>query len=197
LRGAAGGAIRQHVDDLSSLQVHDQRSVATPLDPAPVINPSHSKDWSCAGTGSLAFEVPQYGIIARRHAQPHHEALCRPSAGGVAEQPNQFCHTGGSSCMGRRYPRRQLRKRPLLALWIAALPPRHLDAEHHDCPLFWQILKLSIVVAMAGSRWNGTAWTCTRVLTNGRNQPFSAKMFDVQDPRARARRPLCFAFHSP
>ena len=131
-RGAFGGAIRQHVDDLTPLQVDDQRSVATALDPAPVIDPCHLQEWLRTGAASLAFEMPQDGVVARRHPQPRHQTLCRPSAGGVAEQANQLCHPVRSPCVGSRYWRRQSGKRQLLTLRISALPPRHLDAERHD-----------------------------------------------------------------
>lgn len=195
-RGAVGGAIRQQVDDFTPLQVDDQRSVATALDPAPVIDPCHSQEWLHTDAASLAFEMPQDGVVARRHAQPRHQTLCRPSASRVAEQMNQLCHSACSPCIGRRYRWHQLGKRPLLASWVPALPPRHLDAERHDRPLFRQILKLSTVVAVTRGRWSRAAWTGAGTSTNSRNRPSSIKTFGVQNSHASPRRPLCFAFHS-
>ena len=57
-------AIRQHVDDLSLLQIHNDRPVAAALSPAPVINASHPNRSGFATLSLMAFELPQNGIVA-------------------------------------------------------------------------------------------------------------------------------------
>ncbi len=152
-RGAFGGAIRQHVDDLTPLQVDDQRSVATAFDPGPVVDAHHATCWWRAGAGRrLPLQMPQDGVVADRHAQPGHQAFRWPAAGGVAEQSNQLRHTVRPPCMACRYPRQPVGERLQFAQSVPAPPPRYPDAEPHDRPLRRQILELSDVMAMAGIR---------------------------------------------
>ena len=93
--------------------------------------------------------MPQDGVVAHRHAQPRHQALRRPAAGGVAKQSNQLGHTVCPSCMRYRYARQLLDEGLLLALEVSTAPPLHPDAELHDSALRCQILELSGVVAVA------------------------------------------------
>ena len=89
-------AIRQHVDHLSSLQIHNDRPVAAALSPAPVINASHPNRSGFATLSLMAFELPQNGIVALWKTETRHQPLRRPPPGRVADQMSEFAHPTGS-----------------------------------------------------------------------------------------------------
>jgi hypothetical protein len=57
--GGGRRAIRQHVDHVSPLQVHDYRPLAAALSPAPVIDAGHPDRSGFAMLSLMAFELPQ------------------------------------------------------------------------------------------------------------------------------------------
>src|SRR4051812_2953704 len=52
-------AVREQVDDLPLLQVHDDRSVGPSLAPAPVVNSRHADGRRRAASGCIALQVPE------------------------------------------------------------------------------------------------------------------------------------------
>ena len=89
-------AIRQHVDNLAPLQIDNDRPVSAALSPAPVVDASHPYRRAFAAIGPMAFEIPQNGIVALWKTETRHQTLCRPPAGGVADQMSEFAHPTGS-----------------------------------------------------------------------------------------------------
>ena len=89
-------AIRQHVDHLSSLQIHNNRPAAATLSPAPVINASHPNRSGFATLSLMAFELPQNGVVALWKTETRHRPLRRPPPGSVADQMSEFTHPTGS-----------------------------------------------------------------------------------------------------
>jgi hypothetical protein len=87
-------AICQHVDHLSTLQVHNDRPVAAALSPAPVIDADHPNGSGLATLSLMAFELPQNGIVALWEAQTRHQPLRRPPP-RQRDRPGERVHSPG------------------------------------------------------------------------------------------------------
>ena len=86
--GLDGGglAIRHPVDHPVPLQIADQRAVALPLPPGPVVEADRP---GCVGISSgRRSDAAQKGVLADRQQKPPGERLCRATAESEAELPD-------------------------------------------------------------------------------------------------------------
>jgi len=88
---------RQHVDDVATLQINDDRPIGETLAPAPVVN-ACDPNWQSAGArNDMTLEMPQNGIVACRDGQTRQQLLTGASARGMAKEPQELGDAAGST----------------------------------------------------------------------------------------------------
>ena len=91
--------LRDHVDDLPSLQVDDDRRVGPALAPTPVVN-ADDTDRRCGACNRAAFQVPQDRVIAGRDREAFGQPRGGTPAGGMAEHLQKLYDAAASARRG-------------------------------------------------------------------------------------------------
>lgn len=87
-------AVWQKVDDLPSLKIADDGSVAVTLLPGPVVDPDDAQ-WRGLTCRDAAPYAAQQGVLAHRQQKSARQRLCRPpskSEAKTTDQTLQACH---------------------------------------------------------------------------------------------------------
>ena len=80
-------AVRQHVDNLAPLQVDNDRAIAGPLSPVPIVDADNPHCRALAAIGRVTLEVSQNGIVALWKSQARHQSLRWTPPSGVTDKP--------------------------------------------------------------------------------------------------------------
>src|ERR1700733_9160006 len=153
--GPSRGAIRQHVNYLSPLQVDHDRPAGRALSPTPVVDADHPKRCTHLVFGHVALQMPQDGIVAGRNGQAFHQSLRGSSTGRMAEQPYQFGDAMGPAGQPSSGRRQLLHTSLSPASTIAAAPAAKPELQDHGRTLNRQILQSPIMPAVPRSRLLG------------------------------------------
>lgn len=89
----------QHIDNLASLHVYNDSSIAEPFTPSPVVDSRYTNGLRGAESGDMAFQLPQNGVVADRHAKTLHQTLSWQAADATTKKVNEFSDTLGSACV--------------------------------------------------------------------------------------------------
>jgi hypothetical protein len=95
VRRPSGGSVRQHVDNYSPLEIHDDGPVAAAPAPTPVVNARNTNRHGATARGDAALQLPENGVVADRHSKPLQWALARFAANAVTEKMNKFSNPAG------------------------------------------------------------------------------------------------------
>lgn len=76
LCNARRATIFENVLDLSAIEINDDRAVAPLFPPTRVINANDPCRRFVVGLRSTPLQVPKDGVVAERHPQLSHQALC-------------------------------------------------------------------------------------------------------------------------
>ena len=117
-----------NVDDLAPLQVDDDRPVCPPFAPTPVVDAGDA-DRCRDASGGVTLQVSQDGVVAGRDSKARRQQLARTTAGGVAEQSQEFGDAAGSACHRRCSVGKAFHEGRPLALTIAAPPAAQTEFQ--------------------------------------------------------------------
>ncbi len=78
-------AVRQHVDNLAPFQVDNDRAIAGPLSPAPIVDADNPHCRALAAIGRVALR-----FVALWKSQARHQSICWTPPSGVTDKPAQF-----------------------------------------------------------------------------------------------------------
>lgn len=167
------------------------------MPPAPIINANNSNIAVLRGWRSMALQLSQDRVVARRHAQPTHQVLTRTAAHAVADQAHDLSHPYCSARMGQSNLGQTVCEGSSPAFPVPALPSVQREFDFHHLALNRQILEATVVPAMPVSASHPAIRADTKRLCSGGNNPifFIAKR-DTQYSNPWARRPFRFRSHS-
>ena len=134
--GSDGGglAVGQGIDHPVRLEVDQDRAVATPTRPGPVINPEDTRRRHDIG-GSTGRCQAQQRVRARRRGDPDGQTDSGLAAEREAEVVLEISQALGSTTRAVRHVRQALGEGPTGAKAIEAVEPASSDMDHHRSPL--------------------------------------------------------------
>jgi hypothetical protein len=146
--GRLGRPILQNIENLSTFQVDQDRSVGGALPPAPVIDANHANR-RCAGPlPHTALQRSHERVFALGRADPRHQASSWTSAGHMGHRARQFGDAIRPTRVWLRNRGRPIAKGPTGAIQIHTSPSRQLQSEPHRCSLSRQVLQMPDIPAV-------------------------------------------------
>jgi hypothetical protein len=138
--------IRQQVDHLVVLQVHQHRAVAVATPQRPVVHPEHP------GRGARGRlrpgHQPQQGVRAGWHGKPAGEAGSGLAAGGQGDLPLQVRQPPGPARRHSRDVAYALGEGPAGARRVGTVEPTSAEPEDDGAALPRQVVKAALVAAV-------------------------------------------------
>jgi hypothetical protein len=159
-----GLAIGQQVEHGIALQIHNDRSVAAPTAPGPVVDSDDPRGrWWLSIPAGLAHK-PQQRVRAGGHGQPVGQTHAGLPAERQSKMALQAAQPFGPACGGKCGAGQALGKGLLEAAQVKAAEPTRLHVQRHGPALPRQVAERAPVSAMDASGRMGAGRTRRTVL---------------------------------
>ena len=169
---------------VASLQVDQNRAVALPFPPRPIIDAYYAQRLRRSRIPRCALDVTQQGVIADGHAKPPHQPFSWLPTGSVAEEGDDFGSPPRTTGADRSDVRQPLDEYGTATMGVAASPPRDLYLEPYRDTLDRQIPQSPLVAAVARDGSSAAAWANRVRKGVRRNVPVGGRPGDRSDFKA-------------